>query len=67
MIRFYVGKTLELAGITSVGVGLLIGVGNPLLPTVGPLSPERAMSVELLFSLAGVGLFVLGRWAERRA
>lgn len=63
LIRFYVGKTLELIGITSVGVGLLIGGVFP--GKIG--SPERAMSVELLFFGMGVGFFLAGRWIERRS
>jgi len=66
---FYVGKALELAGITSLGAGLLIGIGNHtgLASPLGPMSPERAMGIELAFFLAGVALFAVGRWVEQRA
>lgn len=69
MTRFYIGKTLELVGITSLGVGLLIGVGNHthLAAPIGAMSPERAMWIELFFFLAGMAVFTLGRYLERRA
>lgn len=69
MFFFYVGKALELAGITSLGAGLFIGIGNhtnSALP-LGAMSPERAMGIELAFFLAGMVLFAVGRWVERRA
>jgi hypothetical protein len=69
LTRFYLGKTLELIGFTSVTLGLLIGVGNhtKLVSPIGPMSPERAMWIELFFFLAGIAIFALGRFFERRA
>ncbi len=66
---FYVGKTLELIGIASVGVGLRIGIGNHtnMAAPVGPMTPERAMWIELFCVLAGMAIFGLGRWLERRS
>ena len=69
MVGFYIGKTLQLVGITSLGVGLLIGVGNhtSLAAPMGSMSPERAMWVDLFFFLAGMAAFAVGRFVERRA
>ena len=69
MTRFYLGKTLELIGLTSVGVGLLVGVGNhtDLASPVGPMSPERAMWIELFCFLSGMAVFAVGRFIEKRA
>ncbi len=69
MTRYYLGKTLELIGFTSVSVGLLIGIGNHtnLASPVGPMSPERAMWIELFCFLAGMAIFAVGRFLERRA
>ncbi|MBT3268074.1 hypothetical protein HN371_13010 [Candidatus Poribacteria bacterium] len=69
MIWFYAGKTLELIGLASLGVGLLIGIGNHtnFAAPVGPMSPERAMWIELFCFLAGMAVFAVGRRLERRA
>jgi hypothetical protein len=66
---FYAGKVLELVGITSLGAGLLIGMGNHthLVAPLGPMSADKAMGLELAFFVAGVLMFGLGRWIERRA
>ena len=69
MFRFYTGKVLELIGITSLGAGLLIGVGNHtgLAAPVGRMSGEKAMGYELVLLVAGVIVFGIGRWLERDA
>jgi hypothetical protein len=68
-VGFYVGKVLELVGITSLGVGLVIGLGNHtgLASPLGPMSPGEAMGVELSFFLAGLAFFAVGFYLERRA
>ena len=69
MFRFYTGKVLELVGITSLGAGLLIGVGNHtgLAAPIGQMSGEKAMGYELVLLIAGVVAFGIGRWLERDA
>lgn len=69
MFVFYIGKALELVGITSLGAGLFIGIGNHTNTAypLGSISPERAMGIELTFFIAGMCLFAVGRWIERRA
>ena len=67
MVRFYVGKVMELIGLTSLGAGLIIGVGNHtgLAAPIGQMSGEKAMGYELLLFIAGMIVFGIGRWIER--
>ena len=54
-MKFYLAKTLELVGITTVGFGLLYG-----------LSHEGGLRVELNLLILGSAIFLVGRFMEGR-
>ena len=54
-MKFAVAKTLELAGMVHVGVGLFYGLAH-----------EDGLRFELNMLLAGSALFLLGRYLEGR-
>jgi hypothetical protein len=54
-VRFYLAKTLELVGITTVGFGLLYGLSN-----------EAGLRVELNLLILGSAIFLVGRFMEGR-
>ncbi len=54
-MRFYLAKTLELVGITTVGFGLLYGLSN-----------EAGLRVELNLLILGSAIFLVGRFMEGR-
>lgn len=54
-MRFYLAKTLELVGISTVGFGLLYGLVN-----------EGGLRVELNLLILGSAIFLVGRFMEGR-
>jgi hypothetical protein len=54
-VRFYLAKTLELVGISTVGFGLLYGLVN-----------EGGLRVELNLLILGSAIFLVGRFMEGR-
>lgn len=54
-MRFYLAKTLELVGITTVGFGLIYGLSN-----------EAGLRVELNLLILGSAIFLVGRFMEGR-
>ena len=54
-MRFYLAKTLELVGITTVGFGLVYGLSN-----------EAGLRVELNLLILGSVIFLVGRFMEGR-
>jgi hypothetical protein len=54
-VRFYLAKTLELVGITTVGFGLVYGLSN-----------EAGLRVELNLLILGSAIFLVGRFMEGR-
>lgn len=54
-MRFYLAKTLELVGITTVGFGLVYGLSN-----------EAGLRVELNLLILGSAIFLVGRLMEGR-
>ena len=58
---YYIGKTLELMGITCLAAALVLGVFNPL-----GYSEAKAMGVEMGFLALGVVVFFVGRLIEKQ-
>lgn len=54
-MRFYLAKTLELVGITTVGFGLIYGLSN-----------EAGLRIELNLLILGSAIFLVGRFMEGR-
>lgn len=58
---YYIGKTLELMGITCLVAALVLGILNPL-----GYSETKAMGVEIGFLALGVVIFFVGRQIEKQ-
>ncbi len=58
---FFIGKVLELIGISLLGAGLYLACANPL-----NLSESRAMGVEMGSLVLGTLIFFMGRLIEKR-
>jgi hypothetical protein len=54
-VKFYLAKTLELVGMTTVGFGLLYGLNH-----------EGGLRVELNLLILGSAIFLVGRFMEGR-
>ena len=58
---FFIGKVLEIIGISLLGAGLYLACANPL-----DLSESRAMGVEMGSLVVGSLIFFVGRLIEKR-
>jgi hypothetical protein len=58
---FFIGKTLELIGMTLLAVGLYLGCANPY-----GLSEGQAMGVEMGSLVLGILIFFVGRLLEKQ-
>ncbi len=58
---YYIGKTLELMGITCLAAALFLGIFNPF-----GYSETKAMGVEMGFLALGVVIFFVGRLIEKQ-
>lgn len=58
---YYIGKTLELMGITCLAAALFLGVFNPF-----GYSETKAMGVEMGLLALGVVIFFVGRLIEKQ-
>lgn len=58
---YYIGKTLELMGITCLAAALFLGIFNPF-----GYSEAKAMGVEMGFLALGVVIFFVGRLIEKQ-
>ncbi len=58
---YYIGKSLELMGITCLAAALFLGIFNPF-----GYSEAKAMGVEMGFLALGVVVFFVGRLIEKQ-
>lgn len=58
---YYIGKTLELMGITCLAAALFLGIFNPF-----GYSESKAMGIEIGFLALGVVIFFVGRLIEKQ-